>query len=98
MTTNTDTLRELAAWLDSDDMPNDKGSCSDCSNALRQAAETIDAQRKLLEQARDAQQTIVDHNCFGRWIPEQPDDGWRPKSQVLFDSIDAITEHLKAHP
>ena len=65
---------------------------------LRQAADTIDAQRKLLEQARDAQQTIVDHNCFGRWIPEQPDDGWRPKSQVLFDSIDAITEHLKAHP
>jgi len=63
-----------------------------------QAADTIDAQRRLLEQARDAQQAIVDHNCFERWVPEQPDDDWRPKSQVLFDSIDAITEHLKAYP
>ena len=114
MTSNTDTLRNLAkAVIETPQLGNMASRQQQSDHFTRLSAnlmawqsaanpatflallDTIDAQRKLLEQARDAQQAIVNHQCLRRWVPEQPDDGWRPKSQVLFDSIDAIAEHLK---
>jgi len=60
--------------------------------------DTIEKQRALLERAKTAQQSMIDHMCFGRFEPEQPDDGWRPKSQALYDSVDEITQHMKETP
>ena len=80
MTINTDTMRELAAMQDRYGRP-----IAGITEALRQAADTIEAQRKLLEQARDALCTSG-----------TPADTQQYRRECR--AHNAITEHLKAHP
>lgn len=84
MTANTDTLKELADDVDRRAIP--ASPAVNWSKALRQAADTIEAQRKLLEQARNA---LAEE--LAAWDIDPP-------LAHVKDAHDAITEHLKAHP
>jgi len=89
MTTNTDALRELAKWAESfayRHANDEEDKLNATSTALRQAADTIDAQRKLLEKARDA---LAEE--LAAWDIEPP-------LAHVKNAHDAITEHLKAQP
>ena len=117
MTTNTDTLRNLArAVIDTPQLGNMASRQQQSDHFTRLSAnlmawqsaanpatflallDTIDSQRKLLEQARDALAewgALISHQYTGT---REGMSGMTCAAQNGDKTLNAITEHLKAHP
>lgn len=56
----------------------------------------VEEQRRLLEQARYTLKRLDNLYRFEEFVPEFGfDDGWRPGTHLAWESLNAITQHLK---